>query len=281
MNNMTQRNLLVLLACATLLSCFSGVQAQQNSVAVTPASIDAKVKRGGSYSQTFTLTNNTGTRLRFRCSVEDVWYGEGNTRITGRPGTLPHSASLWVQLSPAEVVIEPRSSSVVTAMVTVPSTAAGSYYSVPIFEATPADPVLADATLATISTATARIGFRFNGLMMFTTLDAAEYNIEIMGGQITPPSVATELAVRLDVRNRGNAQARVRGSFAILNSSGVLAGRGAIKEKKYLPDQRKMLETGWAGELPPGKYTTVITLSYDRVGVEPATLLYELPLVVQ
>lgn len=278
---MTQRNLLVLLACATLLLCFSDVQAQQNSVAVTPASIDAKVKRGASYIQIFTLTNNTRTRLRFRCSVEDVWYSEGNERITGRPGMLPHSASLWVQFSPAEVIIEPRSSSVVKAMVTVPATAAGGYYTVPIFEALPVDPGLADGALAKVGTATARIGFRFNGLMMFTTLDAAEYNVEIMSGRITPPSASTELAIQLEVRNRGNAHALVRGSFAIINSSGVLAGRGAIKDKKYLPDQRKMLETGWAGELPAGKYTTVITLSYDRVGMEPATLLYELPLIVQ
>jgi hypothetical protein len=278
---MTKRNLLVLFSCAILLTCFSGAQAQQSSVAITPASIDAKVKRGASYTQIFTLANNTGTRLRFKCSVEDVWYDEANKRITSRPGTLPHSASLWVQFSPAEVIVEPRSSSTVKAMVTVPATAAGGFYSVPIFEAMPAESELPGAVLANVSTARATIGFRFNGLMMFTTLDAAEYNIEIIGGQIAPPSASAELAIRLDVRNRGNAHVRVRGSFAILNSAGVLAGRGAIKEKKYLPDQRTMLETGWAGELPPGVYTTVITLSYDRVGMEPATLLYELPLVVQ
>jgi hypothetical protein len=278
---MTQRNLLVLLACATLLSCFSDAHAQQNSVAITPVSIDAKVKRGAGYTQIFTLNNNTGTRLRFKCWVEDVWYGEGNKRITGRSGTLPRSASPWVQFSPAEVIVEPRSSGTVKAIVTVPATAAGGYYSVPVFEAMPADPALAAATVAKISTATATIGVRFNGLMMFTTLGAADYNIEIMGGQITPPSASAELALQLEVLNRGNAHARVRGSFAILNSSGVLAGRGAIKDKKYLPDQRKTLETAWAGELPPGKYTAVITLSYDRVGLEPATLLYELPLIVQ
>lgn len=278
---MIQRKSPILLACAALLCCCISAQAQQNSVAVTPISIDAKVKRGASYTQTFTLTNNTGTRLRLKCSVEDVWYDEGNNRITGPPGTLPRSASLWVQFSPAEVIVEPRSSSTVKAIVTVPAIAAGGYYSVPVFEAMPTGPVLGGATLAKVSTATATIGVRFNGLMMFTTLDAVEYNVEIMGGRIIPPNTSAELAIQLDVRHRGNAHARVRGSFAILNSFGVLAGRGSIKEKKYLPDQRKLLETGWAGELPPGKYTAVITLSYDRVGMEPATLLYELPLIVQ
>jgi len=278
---MIERKYLILVACAGLFCCFSSAQAQENSVAVTPVSVDAKVKRGASYTQTFTLTNNTGTRLRFQCSVSDIWYDERNNRMTGRAGTLPRSSSLWVQFSPAEVVVEPRSSIAVKAILTVPQAAAGGYYTMPVFEAMPADQATAGATLPQGGTATASIGIRFRGLMMLTTLDASEYNVEIMGGQISPPSTSAELAIQLDVRNRGTAHVRVRGAFALLNSSGALAGRGAIEDKRYLPGQRNMLQTRWAGELPPGKYTSVITLSYERVGLEPATLVYELPLVVQ
>jgi hypothetical protein len=283
MTQMIQRKILITLACtwAALLCCFSQTQAQQNSVAVTPASIDAKVKRGSSYTQTFTLTNNTGTRLRFKCSVADVWYDEDNKRITDRPGTLPRSASLWVQFSPSEVIVEPRSSGTVKAMVTVPATAAGGYYSVPVFEAMPADPVLADAALLKVSTARATIGVRFNGLMMFTTLDTSEYNVEFMGGQISPPTASSEFGMQLDVRNRSTTHAGVRGAFAILNATGMLAGRGTIEDKRYMPGQRKTLQATWAGELPPGAYTCVITLSYNRVGMEPATLFYELPFEVK
>jgi hypothetical protein len=280
---MIQRKILITLACtwAAFLCCFSQTQAQQNSVAVTPASIDAKVKRGSSYTQTFTLTNNTGTRLRFKCSVADVWYDEDNKRITDRPGTLPRSASLWVQFSPSEIIVEPRSSGTVKAMVTVPATAAGGYYSVPVFEAMPSDPVLADAALLKVSTARATIGVRFNGLMMFTTLDTSEYNVEFMGGQISPPTASSEFGIQLDVRNRGTTHATIRGAFAILNATGMLAGRGTIEDKRYMPGQRKTLQATWAGELPPGAYTCVITLSYNRVGMEPATLFYELPLEVK
>jgi hypothetical protein len=266
--------------CGVLLFCFRSAEAQQNSIGVMPASVDARVKRGASYSQNFTLSNNTGTRLRFGCSVEDVWYDERNVRVTGRPGTLPRSASMWVQFSPAEVVIEPNSSAVVKAIITVPQAAAGGYYSVPVFEAMPADQATAGATQQG-SAATASIRVRFRGLMMLTTADAAEYNVEIMGAHILPPSASSELEIQLDVRNRSTTHARVRGAFAILNASGGLAGRGTIEEKRYLPGQRNNLRAGWSGELPPGKYTSVITLSYDRVGMEPTTLIYELPLVVQ
>jgi len=270
----------ILFACALLQSCFGYAQAQQNSVAVTPVSIDAKVKRGASYAQTFTLTNNTGTRLRVECSVADVWYDEHNNRLTGNPGTLPRSASLWVQFLPANVIVEPRSSMAVKAIITVPQTATGSYYSMPIFEALPAGASTTPAAVLVGSTATASIGVRFRGLIILTTLDGSEYNVEILGGKISPPSASAELAIELDLHNRSTANVRMRGAFAILNSSGGLAGRGTIQEKRYLPSQRNIMRAPWSGELPTGKYTSVITLSYDRVGMEPATLIYELPLIV-
>jgi hypothetical protein len=116
---------------------------------------------------------------------------------------------------------------------------------------------------------------------MFTTLEGAEYSVEILGGRITPPNSTTEMAMEVDVRNRGTAHVGLRGAFAILNASGGLAGRGAIDSKRYLPGQRNLITTGWSGELPRGSYTSVITLSYDRVGMTPATLVYEIPFTVQ
>jgi len=276
---MIQRKSLILFVCA-LVQCFGYAQAQQNSVAITPASIDARVKRGAGYTQTFTLTNNTETRLHFKCSVADVWYDERNNRITGNPGTLPRSASPWVQFLPAEVVIEPRSSIAVKAIITVPLGATGSYYTMPVFEALPVAQSPQQTVAPAGNAATASIGVRFRGLIILTTMDGSEYNVEILDGKILPPSPSTELTIELDLRNRGTAHVRMRGAFAILTSSGALAARGTIQEKRYVPGQRNMMRIPWAGELPTGKYTCVITLSYDRVGMEPATLVYELPFVV-
>src|SRR6266576_1543259 len=82
----------------------------KQSLGLTPALVDANVKRGLTYNQNFTVVNNTNTRLRFHCSVSDYWYDEHNGKLLGRPGTLPRSASSWVQFAPNEVVVEPRSS---------------------------------------------------------------------------------------------------------------------------------------------------------------------------
>lgn len=270
----------LIISVIILLTSFGAGHAQTASVTVTPVSIDAKVKRGSSYTQSFTIINSTGTRLRFKNSVEDMWYNEQNIRLTGRAGTLPRSASLWIQIFPAEIVIEPNSSAVVKAVITIPQDASGSFYSVPVFEGLSAEKPVANLITKT-SMATASIGIRFRGLMMLTTTEGSEYNVEVMGGKITPPTASTELEMNLDLRNRGSAQAKVRGAYAILNASGVLAGRGSIEEKRYLPTQRDVIKSKWSGELPPGNYTCLVSLSYDRVGLEPNSLIYEVPFIVK
>lgn len=270
----------VIFSIAALLACFGVAQAQkQASVAITPAIIDVKVKRGSSYTQDFTVNNSTGVRLRFRCSVEDIWYDELNKRLSGRSGTLPRSATLWTQISPSEVVVEPNSSAVIKVVITIPQGASGSFYTVPVFEGLPADKTA--ATNSQVNNSAATIGVRFRGLIMLTTTEGSEYNVEIMGGRITPPTASTELQINLDLRNRGTAHAKVRGAYAILNSAGTLAGRGTIGEKTFLPTQRKSIDSRWSGELPPGSYVCVATLSYNRVGLEPSSLIYEIPFTVK
>lgn len=264
----------LILSIIVLVVAFGSAQAQ--SVGISPASVDANVKRGSSYTQDFTITNSSGTRLRFRCSTEDLWYDEQGKRLSGRSGTLPRSASLWTQFSASEITLEPRSSAVVKAVITIPKDASGSFYTVPVFDGQPAAPAEAKT-----GTATATIGIRFRGLMMFTTVEGSEYNVEVMGGKITPPTASTELQMSLDLRNRGTAHAKVRGTFAILNAAGKLAGRGEIGEKTYLPTQRKNIDSSWSGELPPGNYTSLITISYNRVGLEPYSVIYEIPFTVK
>lgn len=273
---MTRHRSITLFACVCIifLCDIAGRPAQGQSLGMAPALVEAKVKRGATYSTSFTIDNNTGTRLRFRCSVGDYWYDEHNLRVTGRPGTLPRSASLWVQFSPAEAIVEPHSSATVRAIITVPEAAAGSYYTTPIFEGEAADP---SANAAQSEGAVvASVAVRLRGLMMLTTEDASEYNVEIMGGSVTPPSKSSALEMQLDVRNRSTAHARLRGIFAIVNGAGGLAGRGRIDEKTLLPGQHGGMKAQWAGDLAPGHYTAIITLTYDRAGMGPATLIHEL-----
>ncbi|OLE55444.1 MAG: hypothetical protein AUG51_03010 [Acidobacteria bacterium 13_1_20CM_3_53_8] len=274
---MMMRRILFILFVFVCFSLIEGSLAFVNaqSLGLTPAMIDAKVKRGSTYTQAFTLSNGSNARLRVHCSVSDYWYGEHNERLMGRPGTLPRSASLWVQFTPSEIVVEPHASATIKAIITVPLTAAGGYYTAPLFETDAVDSPALAAQLPGTTRATIRV--RFQGLILLTTEDATEYNVEIMGGRVAPPTDSSPLEMQLDVRNRGTAHARVRGLFALFDEAGRLMGRGRIDEKRYMPGQRDLFRGTWAGTLPPGHYTAVVTLSYDRAGMEPATLVYEMP----
>lgn len=262
--------------CALILALwsFAPANAQGASVAVSPAYLDAQVKRGAAYSKNFTITNNTSARLLFNCSVADYWYDEQNRRVEGRPGTFPRSASSWVQFSPPQLMVEPNSSASVKLVITVPPGAAGGYYAAPVFEARPVSSDNAGRSVR------ASVGVSIHGVLMLTTEDAAEYNVEVMGGRVEPPTASSELEVRLDVRNRGTAHARVRGVYAILDAAGRFVGRGMMKDKNLMPGQRGPYKSSWAGALAPGRYVTVTTLSYDRAGAEPATVVYEIPFEV-
>lgn len=273
-----------LCACAALLTF--GIsearaqqqQQQQQSLGLAPAFVDANVKRGATYVQNFTIANQTTTRLRFRCSTADYWYDEQNGKLLGRPGTLPRSASTWMQFTPAEVIIEPNSSAIVKAVISIPQDAAGGYYTVPLFEGEPVDPA---TKVGETQHTSASFAVRLGGLLMLAVEATSEYNVEVMSGKVTPPTASSELEMELDIRNRSNAHARLRGIFAILDASGKMVGRGRIEEKRYLPGQRESLKAPWSGELAPGSYVAVITFTYDRAGMEPATLIYELPFEIK
>ena len=269
---MFQLRLYFSVACVCALFLLTGARAdaQQQSLGLTPALVDANVKRGLTYTQNFTVVNNTTTRLRFHCSVRDYWYDEHNARLLGRPGTLPRSASLWVQFAPEEVIVEPNNSTTIRAIISVPKDASGGYYTIPFFEG---EPVEKPTDLKAGATFAVRLG----GLLMLATEGASEYAVEIKSGKIQPPSGSSELEIQLDIQNHGTSHARLRGMFAILDSSGKLVGRGRNEEKAYLPGQRDIYKASWGDDLAPGHYTAVVTLTYDRAGLEPATLVYELP----
>jgi len=277
----TRQRLLNLLAllCLALIIVHGGARASAQSLGISPAFVDAKVKSGATYTKDYTITNNSGVRLRIRCSTGDYWYDEQtNARVDGRPGTFPRSASSWVQFSPAEVVVEPHGAAVMKAVISVPQTASGGFYTLPIFDMQVAD---SSGAASREGTASASVSVNFRGLLMLSTIGNSEYNVEIMSGLVASPTPAAPLKILLDVRNRSTAHVNLRGQFAVLNATGGFAGRGKIDEQRFMPGQRNELGAAWANDLSPGRYTAIVTLTYERAGLEPASLAYEMTFEVK
>ncbi|MEP6636734.1 MAG: hypothetical protein ABJB97_08400 [Acidobacteriota bacterium] len=253
-----------------------GASAQQTqSVGLSPAYLEADVARGQAYNQEFTIVNKTTTRLRFHCSVSDYWYDEKGGRVEGRPGTLPHTASTWIQFTPSEVVVEPMSSAKVTAVISVPANATGGYYTIPYFQGEQAEEP--NNPNSKKLTAEYTVAVRLGGLLMFATTTGSEYDLEVKGGAVHPPTSTSPLELELEVENHGNAHVLLRGTYAFLDAHEHVAGRGQFEEQRYLPGQHRSFKTDWAGDLAPGHYTTVLTFTYPRAGSTPTSFVYEIP----
>lgn len=248
---------------------------QTQSIGLSPAYLEAYVGRGQAYNQEFTIVNKTTTRLRFHCSVSDFWYDDKGGRVEGRPGTLPHTASTWVQFTPSEILVEPMSSAKVTAVISVPANATGGYYTIPYFQGEQAEEPNHPSQRKL--TAEYSVAVRLGGLLMFATTAGSEYKFEVTGGAVQPPTATSPLSLELEAQNSGNAHVLLRGTYAFLDANGRIAGRGQLEEQRYLPGQRRSFKADWAGELAPGHYTTLLTLTYPRAGSTPTSFVYEIP----
>lgn len=251
--------------------CSAAAFAQKQSVGLSPASVDAEVERGKIYTQEYTVNNQTTTRVRFRATAADIWYDEKNQPVEDRAGTLPHSAATWIQFNPAEIIIEPMSAGKFTTIITVPENASGGHYARLFFDGEAADQPK-EGSAATVA-------FRLGGLLLLATANSI-YRLEVVESHVSPPTAATGLKLTLDVANLSNSHILLRGSYALLDANNRVAGRGKIVEKRYFPGQRQSLEALWGGELKPGNYTAIITLTYPRAGTEPATTVHQQSFVV-
>lgn len=257
---------------ALIFGCFELTASAQNAgVGVSPLVIETTAEKGGAFVSRFTVTNNLPTPVVVRASVKDVWH-DGGRRVEAEPGTQPRSASSWLRFNPSEVVVKPRGTATIEAVVSVPPSASGSYYTMPVFDFSRADGAGGEGPGA-------KVGFRFQGRIVVTTPDAAPA-LKIAGGEVAPPTNATPLVLTLDLSNTGNAHLAPAVTFAVVDGSGRLVGRGKMPTRKLMPSESAPASGTWAGELPPGRYNVVSSVSYKAGPDTTKTVVKEITFAV-
>ena len=56
--------------------------------------------------------------------------------------------------------------------------------------------------------------------------------------------------------------------MAVLDSSRKLVAKAESEEKRFLPGQKNSMHVEWAGKLPTGSYTAVLTVAYGEDHIE-------------
>ena len=195
-----------------------------------------------------------------RGSVTDLWYNEKtNEKIFGTPGSLPRSASNWVEFVPREFSVPAHGSGKVKVVITTPLDASGGYYAVLFVES---KPELARA--ATAEQKAVYTNMRLGALILLSADGTENYSIEVTDAKLTPPNQNQTLGLEFQLANHSNSHIFPKVTLAILNSKKDLIARAEAEPKRFFPDQKDALSVRWPGALRAGDYTAILTIVYGK-----------------
>ena len=241
--------------------------APAQSLGLTPAEIRATFKPQQVLQFELNVSNDSDTSVAMRGNVMDLWYDPvTNLKKFGTPGTLPHSAANWVTFVPPTFTVPAHGAGKVKVVVTPPADAVGGSYAVLFVESKP------ELVQATAESKPIYTNLRLGALILLSAAGSEEYHIAVSDTRLTPPSANRNLELTFDLANASNVHIFPEAHLRILNSSRQVVGRAEAETRRFFPGQKDSLKLTWAGSLPPGSYSAVLTVSYGDNNVYTETL---------
>ncbi len=239
---------------------FIPAPAAAQSLGLAPAEVRANFKPGQLVQFDLTVSNDGGTPVVMRTSVMDLWYNQKtNEKVFGPPGSLPRSASDWIEFVPRNFAVPAHATGKVKVVITPPRGATGGYYAVLFAES---KPELARA--ATSERKAVYTNMRLGALILLSADGTENYNIEVTDAKFTPPSRNQNLELELQLANKSNSHIFPRVRLAILNANKELVARAESEPRRFFPDQKDSMKVSWPGSLPDGDYMAILTVVYGK-----------------
>lgn len=233
------------------------VAALQVKYGLTPAMVVERFKPGQPFEVELVVSNGSAAPVLMRGLAMDFWYNEKNEKIFSAPGTLPHSASNWIEFVPRTFTVPAQGSAKVKMIVTPPANATGSYYSVAFVESKPEITRAATAESKAMFT-----NVRLGTLILLSAEKSESYRIEVSDARFSPPAPNRDLYLDFLLDNQSNTHLFPRPQVAILNSQHELVAKADGEIKRFLPGQRGRIGVTWSGDLAADSYTAVLTMVY-------------------
>ena len=194
-----------------------------------------------------------------RVIVTDLWYNEKNEKVFASPGSTPRSAANWIEFLPRQFTVPANGAAKVKVVVTPPLQASGGYYAVIFAES---KPELAQA--ATKESKAVYTNIRLGSLILLSAENTEHYGIEVSNAQFTLPEANRTMKLDFALSNNSNAHIFPETRLAILNARHELIAKAEGETKRFLPQQKDSLSVSWAGTLPAGSYTAILTVGYGQ-----------------
>lgn len=262
------------LGLAALWMAIAPLPAGAQSLALAPAEVQYAFKPGQPFEFELSVSNGGDSPAMMEVHVTDLWYNNKNEKLFNAPGTSPHSAANWIEFVPRQFVAPAHGTGKVKVVVTPPQQASGGYYAVVFVES---KPQLVQAATAERKAVYANI--RLGSLILLSAQNTEDYKINVSDTQFTPPTPNQPMKLDFVLSNQGNAHIFPETRMAILNSQHELMGKTDGEIKRFLPQQADHLSVDWAGSLPPGSYSAILTVLYGQDKIYTQEFPFTIPAI--
>jgi hypothetical protein len=244
--------------------CFAagGLQAHAQSLGLAPAQVVEKFKPGVPFEFDLSTVNTGETPVDMNVEITDFWYDEKNEKVFSSPGTSPRSAANWIQFVPDHFEVGPHGTQKMKAIVTPPADAKGGYYAVLFVQSKPQLSFPKNDGKGVFTS------MRIGCLVLLRAETTEEYKIAVSNVKVTPPNDTHGLSVDFDLLNSSNTHVFPVARVAVLDANRKMVAKAESDEKRFLPGQKNAMHVEWAGKLPPGNFTALLTVTYGEDHIE-------------
>jgi hypothetical protein len=242
--------------------------AAAQSLGLAPGEVREKFKPGVPFEFDLATSNDGGSPVEMSVEIADFWYNEKNEKVFPAPGTAPRSAANWIQFVPERFELPAHGAQKMKAIVTPPSDAKGGYYAVLFVQSKP------QLSFSKSNGQGVFTNMRLGCLVLLDADKTEDFKIELSNLKLVPPSATQRLDLSFDLLNAGNTHVFPVARLAVLDGQKKLVAKAQTEEKRFLPGQKDSMHVTWAGNLPAGNYTAVLSVTYgeDRVETQQMNL---------
>ena len=256
-----RKNLYWILCGLMCVAALAG-QGRAQSLGLAPAQVVEKFKPGVPFEFDLSTVNTGDTAADMNVEITDFWYDEKNEKVFSTPGTSPRSAANWIQFVPERFEVAPHGTQKMKAIVTPPSDAKGGYYAVLFVQSKP------QLSFPKSDGKGVFTSMRIGCLVLLRAENTEDYKIELSNVKLTPPAETHGLSMDFDLLNSSNTHVFPVARVAVLDANRKLVAKAESEEKRFLPGQKNSMHVDWAGKLPAGGYTAVLTVTYGEDHIE-------------
>jgi hypothetical protein len=242
--------------------------AAAQSLGLAPGEVREKFKPGVPFEIDLATSNDGGSPVEMSVEVADFWYNEKNEKVFPAPGTSPRSAANWIQFVPEHFEVPAHGSQKMKAIITPPSDAKGGYYAVLFVQSKP------QLSFTKSNGQGVFTNMRLGCLVLLDAERTEDFKIDLSNVKIVPPSATQGLDLSFDLANAGNTHVFPVARLAVLDTGKKLVAKAQTEEKRFLPGQKDLMHVTWAGSLPAGSYTAVLTVTYGEDRIETRQMTF-------